>query len=219
MSKIIIEERVYHIHPVYDLYAVDCDGNIINITKKVPIKSRKTHDGYRQLQCRVRKHGQSGFKECKVHQFVWQSFNGVIPKGLEIDHINNIRDDNRLCNLQLLTHQNNCKKAMKNRDRSFFAQISKNPRCVKATNQNTNEITYFKSMYSVKQHLDINANSVQAVCEGLYGCKSRISKKDGCSYTFEYVREDMTYQLTVKNQQIYDQKCLMKIEKSVTQNM
>jgi len=32
---------------------------------------------------------------------------GEIPKGFEIDHINGVRDDNRLCNLRLVTHAEN----------------------------------------------------------------------------------------------------------------
>ena len=45
-------------------------------------------------------------------------------------------------------------------------------------------------MYAVIQHLSINAGIVKMVCKGLNNCKSGVSKKDGHSYTFEYVRED-----------------------------
>ena len=107
-----------------------------------------------------------------------------------IDHINNVKDDNRLCNLQLMTQQQNCKKSAKNRDYSFVAKNHENRKCVKATNQNTNEVTYFKSVYAVQQYLGINVGIVKMVCEGLNNCKSGVSKKDGCSYTFKYVRED-----------------------------
>ena len=43
-----------------------------------------------------------------VHRIVWETFNGEIPEGMEIDHINTIRDDNRLENLRLVTHKENC---------------------------------------------------------------------------------------------------------------
>ena len=46
MSKIEIKKCVYNIHPVYDLYAADKNGNIMNIVKKVPIKGNKLHSGY-----------------------------------------------------------------------------------------------------------------------------------------------------------------------------
>lgn len=45
-----------------------------------------------------------------IHKLVWETFNGEVPQGLVIDHINNDRNDNRLENLQLLSHRDNVKK-------------------------------------------------------------------------------------------------------------
>ena len=42
-----------------------------------------------------------------VHRVVYETFIGVIPDGYEIDHINAIRDDNRLKNLRCVTHKEN----------------------------------------------------------------------------------------------------------------
>ena len=61
----------------------------------------------------VRKHAQSGLKSYQVHRFIWECFNGIIPDDKVIDHINNDKEDNRLCSLQLITQQNNCKKSAK----------------------------------------------------------------------------------------------------------
>ena len=41
-----------------------------------------------------------------VHRVVWETFNGPVPEGYQIDHIN----DNRLENLQLLTIKENSQK-------------------------------------------------------------------------------------------------------------
>ena len=74
----------------------------------------------------------------------------------------------------------------------MLLEIIKNKKCIKATNIETNEVLYFNSMYAVNQHLGINAGIVKMTCEGLNNCKSGISKKDGKSYKFEYVKkEDM----------------------------
>ena len=43
-----------------------------------------------------------------IHRIIWETFKGKIPEGYEIDHINTIRNDNRLENLRLLTHKENC---------------------------------------------------------------------------------------------------------------
>lgn len=38
---------------------------------------------------------------------VWEMHHGAIPKGMQIDHINKIRSDNRIGNLRLVTNQVN----------------------------------------------------------------------------------------------------------------
>lgn len=55
-----------------------------------------------------------------VHQLVYETFVGKIPEGLEIDHINNMRSDNRLENLQLLTPLENTRKAKLNKPTTEF---------------------------------------------------------------------------------------------------
>ena len=51
-------------------------------------------------------------KPKREHRVIWEMLNGKIPKGLQIDHINRIKDDNRIENLRLVTgsvnrHNNN----------------------------------------------------------------------------------------------------------------
>lgn len=60
MMKITIDECVYNVHPIYDLYASDENGNVINIIKKVPRESTKNNSDY--MLCGVRKHAQTGKK-------------------------------------------------------------------------------------------------------------------------------------------------------------
>ena len=68
-------------------------------------------NGY--IHCVVRQKGQKNQKAYCVHRFIWECFNDLIPDGKVIDHINNDKTDNRLCNLQLMTQQENCKKSAK----------------------------------------------------------------------------------------------------------
>ena len=187
-TKIEINDCVYNIHPIYDLYGADKNGYIINIINKNPIKGNINNRGY--MICNVRKHAQNGQKAMLVHRFVWECFNGLIPCDKVIDHINDNTEDNRLCNLKLVTHQVNCKKSAKNRDYSFVKYNHDNKRCIKAINQNTKEISYYKSMYKTYQCLDINVGIIKMVCENLNNCKSGISKKDGQRYIFEYIKAD-----------------------------
>ena len=83
----------------------------------------------------VRKYGATNRKMYRVHRFVWECYNGMIPDGKVIDHINDNNSNNRLCNLQVVTQQENCKKSAKYRDYSFIANNHTNTRKVRATNR------------------------------------------------------------------------------------
>ena len=185
--KIELNNCVYKVHPVYNLYASDGNGNIIHLVKQVPSAGQNHKNGY--LFCMVRKHGQKWQKGYYVHRFTWECFNGLILDGKVVDHINNKRDDNRLCNLQLITTSENNKKSSRFRDYTFVKDNHLNKKCVKATNIDTNEVSYYNSLYAVNQHLSVNAGIVKMVCEKINDCKTGISKIDNHSYKFEYVNE------------------------------
>lgn len=46
-----------------------------------------------------------------LHRFIWIFCNGLIPYGLIINHINGNKQDNLLCNLELVTNAQNVKHA------------------------------------------------------------------------------------------------------------
>lgn len=47
-------------------------------------------------------------RKTSEHRLVWEYFNGPIQDDLEIDHVNGIRDDNRIENLRLANRNQNC---------------------------------------------------------------------------------------------------------------
>ena len=163
-----------NIHPVYDLYAADENGDVMNTIDKIPLKGDKSYNGY--MKCLVRKSGQT-LRIYYVHRFVWECFNGSIPRGKVIDHINDIKDDNRLSNLQLMTRKQNGQKSAKNRDYSYVVNNHINKTFVKATDCSTGEVFHYDSMIDVQQNLGINVGIVEIVCKSLNRCKTGISKK------------------------------------------
>ena len=48
-----------------------------------------------------------------AHRIIWEILNGSIPKDMVIDHINNNPNDNRIENLQCITHTQNMQRADK----------------------------------------------------------------------------------------------------------
>lgn len=57
---------------------------------------------YRVILCK-----QSIQKKYYIHRLVWSAFNGPIPENMQVNHINEIKTDNRLENLNLMTPKEN----------------------------------------------------------------------------------------------------------------
>lgn len=70
------------------------------------------HD-YQIITCQQPKKG-----TVLVHRMVYETFNGEIPQGYEIDHINTIKSDNRLKNLRCVTRSQNMLNPLTRKHRS-----------------------------------------------------------------------------------------------------
>ena len=92
------------------------------------------------------------------HRLIWETFNGKIPYGYEIDHINAVRYDNRLLNLRCVTPKNNMNNQLtKNSIRDSLKNVSKSSFGEKyiihygySRNQNVNQ--YSKEYGWFKRH-------------------------------------------------------------------
>lgn len=70
------------------------------------------HD-YQIITCQQPKKG-----TVLVHRLVYETFNGEIPQGYEIDHKDTHKDNNALDNLILCTHKENCNNPLTRKHRS-----------------------------------------------------------------------------------------------------
>jgi len=86
----------------HDLFEYDTTSG--NLIRKVTMSSRaqagdvvtsKHGTGYLKVVV--------NYKSYLVHRIIWEMHHGPIAKGLEVDHINHIRDDNRIDNLRLVS--------------------------------------------------------------------------------------------------------------------
>ena len=82
---------------------LDSRGHKQSIPDKV-LKPDYKRTGYERI-C-LSKNGKH--KHFMMAKLVYETFVGPVPKGLEIDHINGTRADNRLANLRVCTHRENC---------------------------------------------------------------------------------------------------------------
>ena len=71
--------------------------------KEQILKPSKNKDGY--LVVNLYKNGK--VKYYLVHRLVWMAFNGSIPEGLEINHKSEVKTENNLENLELVTRKEN----------------------------------------------------------------------------------------------------------------
>lgn len=80
-------------------YGVDPESGLVTGRRGKPI--RKVARGYIQAA-----NGRAG-TFYMAHRLVWESVNGPIPNDLQINHINGIKTDNRISNLELVTGSEN----------------------------------------------------------------------------------------------------------------
>ena len=108
-QRVIIDGKKYYKHQVLSKYAASKNGDIINVKTKRIIKMMDNGYGYLFFNLCDKKLEKP--KTYSQHRFVFEVFKGPIPWFFEIDHQNNDRSDNRIKNLQLLTHKQNVEKS------------------------------------------------------------------------------------------------------------
>ncbi|MBE9142094.1 HNH endonuclease signature motif containing protein [Planktothrix mougeotii] len=86
-------------------YTVSEDGSMLKVRGQGIKKTTRSTAGYRQISC----YG----KTFLVHRVVWEAFNGEIPQGLQINHIDGNKANNSLSNLELVTPAENIRHAVK----------------------------------------------------------------------------------------------------------
>jgi len=90
----------------YDFnYKISDSGCVLKDNNEIP----QSNNGLGYMFVRLMQNGKR--KNKYVHRLVYETFVGKIPKGFEINHINHNKSDNRLCNLELVSHSENVRKA------------------------------------------------------------------------------------------------------------
>ena len=155
---------------MFSNYGASKDGEIINVKTERIIKM-KNCNGYLFFNIYDKKLEKT--KSYYQHRFVYEVFKGPIPRFFEVDHMNNLKHDNRIKNLQLLSHKQNVQK-------------SKNKTII-STNIETREEREYISMKTAAIELVISVGNISNICKKRKYFKTAKSKKDGHKYSFKYL--------------------------------
>ena len=137
-KKILCDGKKYYIHPILSNYAASKDGEILNVKTERIWKKIFTDKGYYQFK--VSNKNLIKPKNYYIHRFEWECIKGVIPEGFVIDHIDSVRTNNKIENLQLLTLAENVRKGNSKPITSFNIKNKKQNICF-------NRIRYFLFNY------------------------------------------------------------------------
>ena len=170
-KRVIIDGKKFYKHPELSNYAASKDGDVINVKTKKIMNKCKNNSGYLFFGIYNKKLKKP--KSYAQHRFVYEVFKGKIPPNLEIDHRNNIKTDNRIKNLQLLTHKQNVEKSQN--------------KTIISINLKTGEERRFDSITKASIELFINKSHISNICYKKKHFKTAKSKKDGCKYTFKFL--------------------------------
>lgn len=124
MDNFVTEKEIWKDIPNYEGYQVSNLGRVKSLKRPRGLKEKILKPLIDKGYYQVALWKNSIAKFYKVHRLVWEVFNGQIPENMQVNHINEIKIDNRLENLNLMTPKENsnwgtrnerCAEALKNR--------------------------------------------------------------------------------------------------------
>lgn len=118
------------------------------VIKHIKNKILKLHEGGNNAYLQAYLHKDNEVHNKLVHRLVVSTFQKTIPKGMEVNHINGNKHDNRLCNLEIVTSKENSAHAIKT---GLFNPCGENHGSAKLTNNQAVEIRKLYKQGGVRQ--------------------------------------------------------------------
>lgn len=142
-------EWLYQVSSVWRIYSI-----LYNRIKYITI----TDKGYHRV--RLSRNGVS--KGYFVHRIVLIAFNSAHTEWMECNHINRIRSDNRICNLEWITHQENMKHILP--WLNDWSHLPYKGKKVYQISKWYEILAEYKSMEEASRITKINRTSISLVC-------------------------------------------------------
>lgn len=149
----------------FEKYEVYPDGRIWSYSRKKFLKPFTDKGGYQIVQL---SNNEGKKKTYKLHRVIYETFSGrPIPKGYEINHISEAKDENFFANLELLSHKENCNYGTRN------SRVAKKRSKQVGAFKDGKLIMVFKSTREAGRQ-GFNQSAVSACCRNCYSieCKN-----------------------------------------------
>lgn len=118
-----------------------------------------------------------------IHRLVWEAFNGPIPKGMQVNHINEDKTDNRLENLNLMTPKDNTNWGTRN-ERMSNSQRNRSDQSKQVIQLNSSGIVeIYPSIREAVRVTGIERVNISSCCQ------EKPNHKTAGGYKWKYIKD------------------------------
>lgn len=157
--------------PNYEGYQVSNLGRVKSLERLDAIGRKRKE---KILKPQMNSHGYYQVWLCKnsiqkfyiIHRLVWEAFNGSIPENMQVNHINEVKTDNRLENLNLMTAKENSNWGTRNERRVKNLINGKRSKPVLQFTLDDILVKEYPSTKQVERELGFNQGHISACCKG-----------------------------------------------------
>ena len=121
------------------------------------LKLRLNHNGYYDVCL--------GRNRYRVNRLVWKAFNGTIPEGMQVNHINEIRTDNAIWNLSLASPKENSNWGTRNEKLKGY-DTKRERKWVIKLNTNNEILHFYPSLREAERSTGISNAHISECCRG-----------------------------------------------------
>lgn len=159
----------------FDNYEVSNKGNVRSIKRNKSLKPYKDSSGYYEVKLYSE---ENGYKQLSVHRLVYKTFVGEIPEGMQVNHINEIKTDNSVENLNLMCCKDNVNWGTGNKRRSDT--LKNNPKestPILQCDMEGNVIREWVSQNEIQRVMNYSQGTISACCNNKKWKKSAYGYK------------------------------------------